>query len=112
MRNLDRKLIRDLTRMKGQAFAIIMVIAAGVATFVMSLCAYESLSDGKDRFYRDNRFAEVFSSARRAARSLIPRIAEIPGVAAGAAYRTLCCITPVARLFDTEPSTTTPKIPS
>jgi putative ABC transport system permease protein len=82
MRNLDRKLIRDLGHMKGQAFAIIMVIAAGVATFVMSMCAYESLSDGKAKFYRDNRFADVFSSARRCPRSLIPRIEQIAGVAA------------------------------
>ena len=82
MRKLDRKLIRDLAHMKGQAFAIIMVIAAGVATFVMSMCAYESLSDGKEQFYRDNRFADVFSSARRCPRSLIPRIEQIPGVAA------------------------------
>lgn len=82
MRNLDRKLVRDLSHMKGQAFAIIMVIAAGVATFVMSMCAYASLSDGKEQFYRDNRFADIFASARRCPRSLTPRIKQIPGVAA------------------------------
>ena len=82
MRNLDRKLIRDLSHMKGQAIAIMLVIAAGVGTFVMSLCAYASLSDGKESFYRDFRFAEIFASARRCPNSLIPRIKEIPGVAA------------------------------
>ena len=81
MRNLDRKLIRDLSRMSGQAIAITLVIAAGVATFVMSLCAYASLSEGKDSFYRDFRFAEIFASARRCPNSLIPRIESIPGVA-------------------------------
>ncbi len=81
MRNLDRKLVRDLTRMKGQMIAIVMVIAAGVGTFVMSMCAYASLSDGKQSFYRDFRFADVFASARRCPDSLIPRIREIPGVA-------------------------------
>lgn len=64
MRNLDRKLIRDLLRMKGQVIAIVLVIAAGVGTFVMSMCAYASLSEGKESFYRDFRFAEVFASAR------------------------------------------------
>ena len=82
MQKLDRKLIRDLAKMKGQAVAIILVIAAGVATFVMSMCAYASLSDGQERFYRDNRFADIFSSARRCPNSLIPRIKTIPGVAA------------------------------
>lgn len=81
MRKLDRKLLRDLSHMKGQSFAIMMVIAAGVATFVMSMCAYESLADGKERFYRDNRFAEVFSSVRRCPRSMVERIADISGVA-------------------------------
>jgi putative ABC transport system permease protein len=82
MRNLDRKLIRDLSHMKGQAIAIMLVIAAGVGTFVMSLCAYASLSDGKESFYREFRFADIFASARRCPNSLIPRIKEIPGVAA------------------------------
>ena len=82
MRNLDRKLVRDLTRMKGQAIAIVLVIAAGVGTFVMSMCAYASLSNGKDSFYRDFRFADVFATARRCPNSLIPRIKEIAGVAA------------------------------
>ncbi|MCA9132131.1 MAG: FtsX-like permease family protein [Planctomycetales bacterium] len=82
MRKLDRKLIRDLSLMKGQVLAIVLVIAAGVATFVMSMCSYASLQWSKDYFYREFRFADVFSSARRAPDSLIPRIAEISGVAA------------------------------
>jgi putative ABC transport system permease protein len=81
MQSLDKKLVRDLIHMKGQAIAIMLVIAAGVGTFVMSLCAYESLREGKDRFYRNFRFAEVFCSARRCPDSLIPRIKQIPGVA-------------------------------
>lgn len=68
--------------MKGQAIAILLVIAAGVGTFVMSMCAYESLSNGQESFYRDFRFADIFSSARRCPDSLIPRIEQIPGVAA------------------------------
>lgn len=80
MRKLDRKLVRDLLHMKGQAIAITLVIAAGVAVFVMSMCAYASLSEGQARFYRDNRFAEIFSSAKRCPNSLIPRIEQIPGV--------------------------------
>lgn len=81
MRNLDRKLIRDLMHMRGQVIAIVLVIAAGVGTFVMSMCAYGTLSAGKESFYRDFRFAEIFATARRCPDSLIPRIKQIPGVA-------------------------------
>jgi putative ABC transport system permease protein len=82
MHKLDLKLIRDLTHMKGQVLAIMSVIAAGVATFVMSMCAYNSLQWSKEYFYREFRFADVFSAARRAPDSIIPRIQEISGVAA------------------------------
>ena len=81
MNKLDRKLIRDLAKMKGQAVAIILVIAAGIATFVMSMCAYSSLQNGQASFYRDFRFADVFSNARRCPNPMIRRIEEIPGVA-------------------------------
>jgi putative ABC transport system permease protein len=80
MRKLDRKLIRDLLQMKGQAVAIVLVIAAGIAVFVMSMCAYASLKNGQTEFYRQHRFADVFSAARRCPDTLVPRIQEIPGV--------------------------------
>jgi len=82
MRKLDCKLLRDLQHMKGQVLAIVAVIAAGVATFVMSMCAYASLEWSKDYFYREFRFADIFTSARRAPLSLVPRIERLSGVAA------------------------------
>jgi putative ABC transport system permease protein len=82
MKKLDRKLLRDLARMKGQAVAIILVISAGVATFVMSMCAYASLASSQRTFYRDFRFADVFSSAKRCPDAILPRIEELSGVAA------------------------------
>jgi putative ABC transport system permease protein len=77
---LDRKLLRDLWQLRGQALAIAAVIAGGVATLVMALSTYDSLLLTRDRFYRDYRFAEVFTSLKRAPESLAPRLAEIPGV--------------------------------
>ena len=81
MNKLDRKLIRDLSRMKGQSFAILLVIAAGVGTYVMSMCTYASLVSSKDSYYREFRFADVFSAVRRAPNAILPRIQEISGVA-------------------------------
>ena len=40
---LNRKLLRDLVAMKGQALAIAMVVAAGVSMFVMYLSNFASL---------------------------------------------------------------------
>lgn len=81
MRALDRKLVRDVLQMKGQTLAISLVIAAGVATFVMSLSMLESLERSRDTYYDRYRFAEVFANMKRAPRTLEARIAEIPGVA-------------------------------
>ena len=81
MRKLDKKLLRDLLRMKGQALAIVLVIAAGVGTFVMSMCSYASLESSKAYFYREFRFADVFASCRRCPDSIIPRLEEVSGVA-------------------------------
>jgi putative ABC transport system permease protein len=36
MKAIDRKMLRDLGAMKGQAFAIGAVMACGIAVFVMS----------------------------------------------------------------------------
>jgi putative ABC transport system permease protein len=78
---LDKKLFRDLWHIKGQALAIALVIASGVATFVMSLSALDSLTESRDRYYDRYRFAHVFASLKRAPNSVAERAAEIPGVA-------------------------------
>jgi len=82
MTALNRKLLRDLWGMKTQALAIALVMASGVATFVMSRCTVTSLREARERYYERNRFAHVFTHLKRAPNSLADRIAEIPGVAA------------------------------
>ena len=78
---LDRKLLRDLLAMKGQAAAIGLVLAAGVAMFVAYLSNFDSLLRTQAAYYDRHRFAEVFASCKRAPRRLEERIREIPGVA-------------------------------
>jgi putative ABC transport system permease protein len=79
---LDRKLLRDLWGMKGQAAAIALVMAAGVTMFVMYLSNFESLRRTQAAFYEQQRLADVFASLKRAPERLSARIAAIPGVAA------------------------------
>ncbi|MBM4180577.1 MAG: ABC transporter permease [Betaproteobacteria bacterium] len=80
MTALNLKLLRDLWHMRGQALAIAAVIAGGVATLVMSLSTYDSLVASRDLFYRDYRFAEVFTRLTRAPEAVAARLAETPGV--------------------------------
>ena len=70
VRALDRKLLRDLWTMKGQALAIASIIAAGVAMLVMYLSNFESLQRTRAEYYDAARFADVFASLKRAPSSL------------------------------------------
>lgn len=80
MKALDLKLVRDLWRMRGQAFAIALVLAAATATFVLSMGVHRSLSATRDAYYARNHFADVFASMTRAPRSVVARVAQIRGV--------------------------------
>ena len=81
MRALDRKLVRDLWQMRGQAAAVALVIACGAATFTMSLTTLDSLERTRDAYYDRYRFAQAFAHVKRAPNGLGQRIAEVPGVA-------------------------------
>ncbi len=80
MKALDLKLLRDLWHMRGQALAIAVVLAAATATFVLSMGVHRSLTATRDAYYAQNQFADVFASMTRAPRSVVDRIAALPGV--------------------------------
>jgi putative ABC transport system permease protein len=44
MQPLDLKLIRDLTHLRGQVMAIVLIVACGIASMVTMLSAYDSLN--------------------------------------------------------------------
>jgi putative ABC transport system permease protein len=79
---LNRKLLRDLLAMKGQALAIAMVVAAGVAMYVLYLSNFASLRQTQRGYYERQRFADVFASLKRAPLRVANEIAGIPGVSA------------------------------
>src|SRR6185503_3070030 len=82
---LDRKLVRDLSRMKGQAVAVALVMACGLAMMTMARSLIHSLESTRREYYEGYRFAEIFAHLKRAPNSIAERIAEIPGVAAAQA---------------------------
>ena len=103
MRTLDRKLLRDLRRIWAQALAIALVMASGVATFVLASGAYHSLDETRAAYYLRYRFAHVFAEVRRAPKAIVEQIETIPGVAAAEARITKLALLDVEGLA--EPAT-------
>ena len=80
MKALHRKALRDLWHLRGQALAIALVIASGIAMLVMSQATLDSLQETRDRLYQDYRFSDVWAQVKRAPESLAARVAQLPGV--------------------------------
>lgn len=80
MSSLDRKLARELWRLKAQVLAIALVIASGTALLIMALTTIEALEETTAAYYDRTRFADVFAQAKRAPEHLGRDIADIPGV--------------------------------
>lgn len=80
MRALNKKLLRNLWKLRGQVLAIAVVIASGVAVLVMSLSAVQALTETADTYYERQRFGDIFASVKRAPHRLLEQIGAIPGV--------------------------------
>ncbi|MBT8444328.1 MAG: ABC transporter permease, partial [Gammaproteobacteria bacterium] len=80
MTPLNKKLVRDLWRLRGQVVAVAMVIASGVAVLSMSLSTIEALDETARAYYERYRFAHVFANVRRAPEHLSERVRLFPGV--------------------------------
>lgn len=81
MKALDRKLLRDLSGMKGQAFTIALVVAAGIGAFISQITTYDSLNWSRQSYYETARFAHVFADVKRAPKSVENQLVRISGVA-------------------------------
>lgn len=82
MRKLDRKLFRDLARMKMQMAAVSAVLACGVVLAVMANGMYESLEAARDRYYERARMADMAVGVVRAPLGLVRQLGAVPGVRA------------------------------
>ncbi|MGE0734503.1 MAG: ABC transporter permease [Alphaproteobacteria bacterium] len=81
MRALNRKLVRELGRMRGQTVTIAIVVACGVAALIAALGTYRTLIAARDEFYAQTHFAQLFATLKRAPESLVSRLVRIDGVA-------------------------------
>jgi putative ABC transport system permease protein len=78
---IDRKLLRDLSRMRGQVVTIALVVAAGITAYVSTFSVYRSLSASQQAYYDRARFADVFARLERAPNAVLEQVATLPGVA-------------------------------
>ncbi len=81
MTALHRKLIRDLIHMRGQMFAVTLVLACGIATYVTMQSAFRSLEAAQSDYYSGFRFADIFTHVKRTPEPVSAAISAIPGVA-------------------------------
>lgn len=81
MRALDRKLWRDVWRLRVQALAIALVIGCGTAIFIMAVGMRATLERNRIAYYAEMRMADLAASAVRAPDRLVARLEAIPGVA-------------------------------
>jgi putative ABC transport system permease protein len=79
---LDRKLLRDLSRMKGQVVAVSLVMACGLAMMIMTRSLILTLESTRSAFYQKNAMADVFATLKRAPLSAAEPLKSLPGVAA------------------------------
>ncbi len=71
LRKLDRKLLRDLLRMKMQLAAVGGVLACGVVLWVMANGMYDSLQRARDDYYDSRRMADMAAGVVRAPMQLV-----------------------------------------
>jgi putative ABC transport system permease protein len=77
---LDRKLLREIGRLKGQIATIAVVLAGGIICFIAMRGTVSSLEWSRDAYYDRYRFADVFARAERAPESVARRIEALAGV--------------------------------
>jgi len=82
VRVLDRKLLRDLWRLKWQAGAIALLIACGVSVAVMAFSTQQALVNARRDYYAQTRFGDIFATATRAPLFIAADLARIEGVVA------------------------------
>lgn len=78
---LDRKLLRDLTHLRGQVFTVALVVACGIASYVTLQSTWNSLDRSRADYYASYRFGDVFVRLKRAPESARRALEAIPGVA-------------------------------
>jgi putative ABC transport system permease protein len=77
---LRLKLVRGMSRLKGQIVTIALVLAGGIACFVSLRGTYLSLELAREAYYDRQRFADVFAHVERAPEEVVKKVEALPSV--------------------------------
>lgn len=80
MKALDKKLLRDLWRMKTQVLTVTLIVAIGVASYVGTSSTYRSLISAREHYYESAKLADVFGTIQRAPERVLAELSAIDGV--------------------------------
>jgi putative ABC transport system permease protein len=80
MSTLRRVLIADLFHIWRQAAAMSILLACGIAIYLMATSAMQSLEVSREKYYERYRFADIFCSLTRAPEEVRQQIQGLPGV--------------------------------
>ena len=80
MSPLQRKLLRDVRRARGQFGAAAVVVLCAVGLFIGLYSTYCNLSLSRDSYYEEYLFADFFVELEKAPLTALRRVASIPGV--------------------------------
>ena len=86
MRPLDRKLVRDLSRARGQIFSIAAVVACGVASVIAMRSTLDTMQRASEGYYREARLPHVFANLQRAPEPSTRPIQQFLGYTSCAAF--------------------------
>lgn len=78
---IQRKLLRELSQLRGQIVTIALVVAGGITCFIGMRATVDSLDVSRAAYYDRFLFADVFVHVQRAPEPLARRVEELPGVA-------------------------------
>ena len=82
MRALDLKVWREIRHLRGQFFAITLLVSCGTAVFVAFRSMHGYLRDSQNAYYAAYHFGDVFASVKHAPLRIATQVASIPGVEA------------------------------
>jgi putative ABC transport system permease protein len=80
MNILNRKLLRDLWKNKGQFISALIIVVIGVMFYTSLNSAYRNLEGASQRYYKENRFADLWASVLKAPGNMEERIGRLPFV--------------------------------
>jgi len=80
MNTLNKKLLRDINKSKGQVIALMAVIMCGIACFVCFFSSHRNLKLSRDSYYTQYNFADFYIPLEKAPNRAIYNINNIKGV--------------------------------